>query len=228
MPVCLPGTGATSTTSRLSGALHAAVLRSPVAHARITPIDMSAARDLEGVHAVWTADDLGDVLRPSPMVVPHQVADPARTQYPLAREFVNYVGEPVAFVVADDRYVAEDACDLIEVEYDVAPGSGRSGGSGADGRRSSIRTSPATLPRTWSSRWATSRRRSPEPSACRGTSLHRAWRRPAHGVPCGDALFEPIEGVLTVYDTTQAPLSIRNGLAVLFDMPENQGPRRRP
>ena len=51
------------------------------------------------------------------MVVPNDALTQPRTQYPLARDFVDYAGQPVAFVVADDRYIAEDACDLIQVEY---------------------------------------------------------------------------------------------------------------
>ena len=71
--------------------------------------------------AVWTWEDLGDVWRPSPMVRAARSTDPPKTQYPLARDKVNYVGEAVALVVATDRYIAEDACDLIEVEYDPLP-----------------------------------------------------------------------------------------------------------
>ena len=104
-----------------AGAVHAAVLRSPVAHARITRIDCSAARSLPGVLEVWTWEDLGDLWRPSPMVVPHDALTHPRTQYPLARDKVNYVGEAVALVVALDRYIAEDACDLIEIEYESMP-----------------------------------------------------------------------------------------------------------
>jgi len=100
--------------------LHAAVLRSPHAHARILDIDVEQVLDLDGVHAVWTYDDLsGPMAEPLPLLIPHPALTQGRTQYALARDEVNYVGEAVAFVVADDRYVAEDAVDRISVTYEV-------------------------------------------------------------------------------------------------------------
>ncbi len=99
--------------------LHAAVLRSPHAHARIIDIDVDEVLDLEGVHAVWTHDDLtGPMAEPLPLLIPHPALTHGRTQYALARGEVNYVGEAIAFVVADDRYVAEDAVGRIRVSYE--------------------------------------------------------------------------------------------------------------
>ena len=86
------------------GSLHAAVLRSPHAHARIVDIDVSDVLDVEGVHAVWTYDDLtGPMAEPLPLLIPHPALTHGRTQYALARDEVNYMGEAIAFVVADDR-----------------------------------------------------------------------------------------------------------------------------
>jgi len=102
--------------------LHAAVLRSPHAHARIVDIDVSGVLDLEGVHLVWTHDDLtGAMAEPLPLLIPHPDLTHGRTQHALARDEVNYAGEAVAFVVADDRYVAEDAVDRIRVTYEPLP-----------------------------------------------------------------------------------------------------------
>src|SRR6478752_1038276 len=102
--------------------LHAAVLRSPHAHARILDIDVDEVLDLEGVHAVWTYDDLaGPMAEPLPLLIPHPALSHGRTQYALAKDEVNYVGEAIAFVVADDRYVAEDAVGKIKVSYDFLP-----------------------------------------------------------------------------------------------------------
>src|SRR5260370_25169371 len=101
--------------------LHAAVLRCTHARARILNIDVSAARELPGVHLVLTASDLGSVLEPSPLLVPHDALTQPRTQLPLALNEVRYVGEAIAFVVADDRYIAEDALDLIDVEFEPLP-----------------------------------------------------------------------------------------------------------
>ncbi len=107
------------------GTLHAAVLRSPHAHARITDIDVGAVLDLEGVHLVWTHDDLAllapAMAEPLPLLIPHPALTHGRTQYALARDEVNHVGEAIAFVVADDRYVAEDAIGRIRVGYDLLP-----------------------------------------------------------------------------------------------------------
>src|SRR4029078_5220323 len=87
--------------------LHAAVLRSPHAHARIVDIDVSGVLDVDGVLLVWTHDDLtGAMAEPLPLLIPHPQLTHGRTQYALAKDEVNYVGEAIAFVVATDRYVA--------------------------------------------------------------------------------------------------------------------------
>jgi carbon-monoxide dehydrogenase large subunit len=106
--------------------LHAAVLRSPHAHARIVDIDVSGVLDVEGVHLVWTYDDLAGGMAPAmadplPLLIPHPALTHGRTQYALARDEVNYVGEAIAFVVADDRYLAEDAVGRIKVSYEFLP-----------------------------------------------------------------------------------------------------------
>ena len=101
------------------GALEAAVLRSPHAHARIVDIEVEAVLEIQGVHAVYTYEDLaGPMAEPLPLLIPHPALTEGRTQYALAKDEVNYVGEAVAFVVADNRYIAEDALDCIEVQYE--------------------------------------------------------------------------------------------------------------
>src|SRR5689334_4577128 len=98
--------------------LHAAVLRSPHAHARIVSIDTSAASALDGVHAVVTGAQAAELTEPLPDFGP----DPTKhTWRCLAVDKVRYVGEGVAVVVADDRYLAEDALALIDVEYEPLP-----------------------------------------------------------------------------------------------------------
>lgn len=94
------------------GTLQAAILRSPHAHADILAIDVSAAAAMPGVAAVITGRDLARLT--TPMVAGLKVAV---ENWPMAVERVRYVGEPVAIVVARDRYLAEDALDAIEVEY---------------------------------------------------------------------------------------------------------------
>src|SRR5271169_600878 len=109
----------------LPGMLHAAFLRSQVAHARIKHIDVSRARKHPGVVAVYTADDLGPYWKPGPLLVPPPpisgiVFNP-RTQVPLAKDKVRHVGEPLAVVLAQSRYLAEDALADIVVELDPLP-----------------------------------------------------------------------------------------------------------
>src|SRR5881296_1903958 len=120
-PRLLRGKGSYVDDIDLPDMLHAAVLRSPHARARIVNIDPGPARELPGVHLVITATDLGGVLEPSPLLIPHPALTEPRTQLPLALNEVHYVGEAVAFVVADDRYIAEDALELIDIEYEPLP-----------------------------------------------------------------------------------------------------------
>ncbi|SDO08006.1 aerobic carbon-monoxide dehydrogenase large subunit [Geodermatophilus sp. DSM 45219] len=105
-----------------TGALAAAFVRSPHAHARITDIDVDAALDVEGLVAVYTYEDLtGPLAEPLPVLIPHPQLHAPRTGYPLANGEVNHVGEPVVMVVATDRYVAEDAAERIVVSYEELP-----------------------------------------------------------------------------------------------------------
>src|SRR5262245_27517152 len=100
--------------------LHAAVLRSPHAHARLISIDAKWARDLPGVRAVFTAADV-----PANAIIPNRVPAPKGTerylQPAIARDVVRFVGEPVALVVADDPYIARDALERIDVVYQPLP-----------------------------------------------------------------------------------------------------------
>ncbi len=103
-------------------ALAAAFVRSPHAHARITDVDVSAALDVEGLVAIYTYDDLPDRLaEPLPLLIPHPTLTHGRTPYALARDKVHHVGAPVAMVVAEDRYLAEDAAERIAVRYEPLP-----------------------------------------------------------------------------------------------------------
>ncbi|MGH3381496.1 MAG: xanthine dehydrogenase family protein molybdopterin-binding subunit, partial [Actinoallomurus sp.] len=103
-------------------ALAAAFVRSPHAHARVIGIDVDDALDVEGLVAIYTWEDLhGRVGEPLPLLIPHPALTHGRTAYPLARDVVRHVGEPIVMVVARDRYLAEDAAGRIVVDYRPLP-----------------------------------------------------------------------------------------------------------
>ncbi|MAJ92604.1 MAG: xanthine dehydrogenase family protein molybdopterin-binding subunit, partial [Rhodospirillaceae bacterium TMED63] len=117
----LTGAGSYIDDVKLPGISTMAILRSPYAHARIRSIDLESARAMEGVIDAFCAADL-DAQFP---VIPLRLAPfdgfERFLQRPIAIDKVRYVGEPVAVVIAEDRYVAEDALELIEVEFDQLP-----------------------------------------------------------------------------------------------------------
>jgi len=93
------------------------VVRSPAAHGKIRSIDAGAALELSGVHAVWTNADVAHIPPIPFRLTGLKTLEPYR-QPVLAKEFVRYVGEPVALVFAEDQYVAEDAADLVEIDIE--------------------------------------------------------------------------------------------------------------
>ena len=102
---------------RLAGACHVFFVRSPVAHARILAIDVTAAREAPGVVAVFTAADLDDL----PLIKPSEMFNAQMTRPVLAADKVRYVGDPVAIVVTEEPYQGEDAVELVDVDYDPLP-----------------------------------------------------------------------------------------------------------
>jgi aerobic carbon-monoxide dehydrogenase large subunit len=114
-PRLITGTATYVDDLRLPGMLHALVLRSPHAHAAINSIDVEAARKAPGVVVVLTGADLKDKIGTLPCAA---IADHKPFHPVLAEGKVRYVGEPVAAVVAADPYKAQDALDLVEVDYD--------------------------------------------------------------------------------------------------------------
>jgi len=203
--------------------LHAAVLRSPYAHARIMHIDTSAARDLPGVHLVLTAADLGDVLEPSPLLIPHQALTQPRTQLPLALEEVCYVGEAVAFVVADSRYIAEDALELIEVEYEPLPVVSSLEAASAPDAPLVHEDVPGNIA-------AHLLQEVGNPDKTIANARHvvhevlKMERGAAMPMECRGivARWDTYEDMLTCWISTQGPIPIRNGLAAIFHLPEHK------
>jgi carbon-monoxide dehydrogenase large subunit len=100
-------------------ALAVAFVRSPHAHARIIDIDVTDALDVDGLVAIYTHEDLEQRMsEPLPLLIPHPALTHGRTQYALAKEEVNHVGEAIVMVVAADRYLAEDIVGRIIVSYE--------------------------------------------------------------------------------------------------------------
>ena len=211
----------------LPGMLHAAFLRSNVAHARIRSIDVAAARARDGVVAVYTAADLGEHWAPGPLLVPPPpiagAVFNARTQVPLAKDKVRHIGEPLAVVLAESRYLAEDALAHIAVELEPLPAvvDLEKAIEDASARvHDDVRGNIAGHVRQSRGNYA----------AARGCAEHVVARRFSydHGAS------SPIEtrGVvanwdaranhLTVWDTTQAPVFLRNGLAGMLGLGERQ------
>jgi aerobic carbon-monoxide dehydrogenase large subunit len=104
------------------GMLHMSVVRSPEAHARIVSIDASAALAHAGIKAVYTGEDMRDLLAPLPMAwAPPGVEVKTPERWPLARGTVNHVGDAVAMVIGDDKHVVADAAQCVVVEYELLP-----------------------------------------------------------------------------------------------------------
>jgi len=120
-PRLVTGRGKYAADVRLPRMAHGAVLRSPHPHARLGAIHAGKAAQLPGVIAIVTAADLVGIGN-IPVRLGARPSLVACLQPPLARGRVRYAGEPVAFVVAESRYVAEDAIDLIDIEWDPLPG----------------------------------------------------------------------------------------------------------
>ena len=211
----------------LPGMLHATFLRGTYAHARIAGIDTSAAKRRAGVIAVYTARDLGDYWAPGPLLVEpppiEGIVFNVRTQVPLAKEMVRHVGEPVAIIIAESRYIAEDAANEIVVDYEPIPP--------VVDIAAALRPDSELVHEDLASNVAAHVRQ------CKGDYASAAERADLvirrqftydHGIS------SPIEtrGVvaqwdgkvdrLTVWDTTQAPVIIRNGLAAMLGLSERQ------
>ena len=116
-PRLVQGRGTYVDDVKIAGLQHLAFKRSDVAHGRILSIDTGAAEALDGVEAVFTGAHVAELLGPMPIGTPF----PSPEHRAIATDVVRYVGEPVAVVVARDRYVARDAADAVTVDYEPLP-----------------------------------------------------------------------------------------------------------
>jgi carbon-monoxide dehydrogenase large subunit len=116
-PRLIQGLGQYVDDIKIAGMQHLAFKRSDVAHGRITSIDVSAAQAMDGVEAVFTGKQIAEFLAPMPIGTPF----PSPAHHAVATDVVRFAGEPVAVVVAADRYLARDAADAIVVSYETLP-----------------------------------------------------------------------------------------------------------
>lgn len=206
---------------------YAAFLRSPYAHARIKGIDVSAALEREGVIAVFTADTLGDYWEPGPLLVQpppiENIVFNERTQVPLAKDKVRHVGEPIAMVIAESRYIAEDAVEDIFVDFEPLPAV-------VDLEQALATDAPLIHEDLGSNVSAHVIQRKGNYETIRGQAdviIKRRFRY-EHGAAAAMenrgvvAEWDRRAQRLTVWDTTQAPVVIRNGLAGMLGLSENQ------
>ena len=211
----------------LPGLLHAAFYRSPYAHARIKHVDVTRALARPGVIAAYTAADLGDYWQPGPLLVPPPpvpgIVFNARTQVPLAKDKVRHAGEAIVLVIAESRYIAEDAMADIEVDFEPLPA--------VVDLEQALAPDAALVHADVGSNVAA--------HVIQRKGEYAAAKQRAHLVLKRRFLYDhgasaPIEtrGVvahwdaraakLSVWDTTQAPVVIRNGLAAMLGLSEKQ------
>lgn len=218
-PRLLTGRGGFVGDLRLPRMTHASFLRSPYAHGRLRSMDVTRAAALPGVLAVLTAADLPEVGLVHSNEVPGLIKTP---QPVLAGERVRFVGQAVAIVVAEDRYVAEDALDLIDADYEELPAVVSADAPKPDGfvpllsevaddvvyRDRRVFGDPAG---------------SFDSAAQVFTSTYRASRfvaAPLEGRGCV-ASFEPASRILSFWSSTQSPHLLRRRLALATGLPEH-------
>jgi aerobic carbon-monoxide dehydrogenase large subunit len=222
-PKLLKGEGAFVDDIPLAGALHAAFARSVHARARIRAIDAAAARKHPGVVAVYTASDIGDLDITMPLSIPHPSMVNPKTQRPLAREEVFYVGQTIAMVVAVDRYVAEDAAGLIAVDYEPLPVEIDLEKAVADGAPLVHTDAPNNVAAHFVQVSG-----KPDEAFAKADHVTRISvqvdRSTAAPMECRAvaAAWDEVSGELTVWDGTQAPISVRGGLASILKLDEDK------
>jgi carbon-monoxide dehydrogenase large subunit len=224
-PRLLTGQGLYVDDVDLPNMLHAAFVRSPYAHAKINDIDVSQALQREGVVAIYTANDLGDYWKPGPLLVsPPPVKDIVfneKTQVPLAKDKVKFAGEPVVMVLAESRYIAEDALADIQIDYEPLQAV-------VDIEKALSADSPIIHNDIGSNVAAHVVQTKGDYESAKKDAALVIKRRFSYEHGCAAAIenrgivaqWDRRAGRLTVWDTTQAPVVIRNGLAGMLGLSE--------
>jgi len=226
-PRLLTGQATFTDDVHLPGMLHVAFVRSQVAHGRIRHIDTAAARAMPGVVAVYAATDLGEYWQPGPLLVPPPpiaglVFNP-RTQVPLARDKVRHVGEPIVAVVATSRYAAEDAAEQVFVELEMLPAV-------VDLEQALTPAAPLIHEDLAQNLNAHVIQRKGDYAQAKAQADVIIKRRFVYDRGTAAAMenrgvvadWDARNQQMTIWDTTQAPVFIRNGLAAMLGLSEKQ------
>src|SRR6266851_5442577 len=221
----LIGSGRFVDDIELPGLLHAAFVRSPHPHALIRGVDSRDVRALPGVHAVLTLDDLAPVMAQRRMLRHSNSGTPLDRlwSFALADGEASYVGETVAIVIADDRYLAEDAAARVEVDYEALPAI-------ADCRKAAAPNAPAVRRELNSNIVATYKVDYGNAEAAFGKAAHvfhqELWQHRGGAHPIEGrglvAEFRPTDDSMTVWASTQKAHDLFQSLTSLLDFDESR------
>ena len=226
-PRLLTGQGLYVDDVNLPNMLHVAFVRSPYAHAKINSIDISQAMQREGVVAIYTANDLGNYWKPGPLLVSpppvENIIFNERTQVPLANDKVKFAGEPIVMVLAESRDIAEDALADIQIDYEPLAAI-------VDMEKALDEDSPSIHEEIGSNIAANVVQKKGDYETARKDAALVIKRRFLYEHGCAAAIenrgvvaeWDGRAARLTVWDTTQAPVVIRNGLAGMLGLSERQ------
>ena len=227
-PRLLTGQGLYVDDVDLPNMLHVAFVRSPYAHAKIRNIDVSQALQREGVVAIYTANDLGDYWKPGPLLVSPPPVDDIifneKTQVPLAKDKVKFAGEPIVMVLAESRYIAEDALADIQIDYEPLEAFVDIGKFWESNIKPAVHDD---IPTNIAAHVVQTKGDYESAKKDAALIINRELKY-EHG--CAAAIenrgivaeWDSRAGRLTVWDTTQAPVVIRNGLAGMLGLSERQ------
>src|SRR4029450_1155117 len=230
-PRLIQGRGTYVDDIAIVGMQHLAFKRSDVSHGRIRSIDTSAAEDMEGVEAVFTGAQIAEFLAPMPIGTPF----PSPDHRAVATDTVRYGGEPVAVVVAADRYLARDAADAIVVSYETLPA--------VIDTELAMTGNPAVIHKDFPNNLAVALVPSgtgvaPDGSSVDDTAVNKAFAdaevvisqrmlnhrlAPSAMEPRGVvAHYEPGKGTMTIWSSTQNPHILRTMIAAMNGMGQDQ------
>jgi len=230
-PRLIQGMGTYVDDVKIVGMLHMAFKRSDIAHGRILSIDVSAAQAMDGVEAVFTGKQIAEFLAPMPIGTPF----PSPEHRAIATDVVRFTGEPVAVVIAADRYLARDAADAIVVSYDPLPA--------VIDTEQAMTGKPTQIHKDFPNNLAlplipSGTGVAPDGSAMDDTAINKAFAEaevvisqrmlnhrlaPSAMEPRGVvAHYEPGKGTMTIWSSTQNPHILRTMIAAMNGMGQDQ------